>query len=156
MALITQAEFERRVGPRSVATYLDDDGDGVADADRVTEVLEEASAIVVGILLGSFSTAQVTNLAANDYALRGAVSDVAADLMARRRPELLSADGTTPYTSWRKSAEAVLERIARAERRAGAEATQGTNKNLRGRVNIDPPQFTFAASKGNSQGPGGY
>ena len=157
MALISQADLEKRFGPQTIATYLDDDGNDVAEADRVTEVLEEASDIAAGILLGSFSTAQITLLAANDYAVRGAVADIAADLMARRRPELLTSDGTTPYTAIRRTAELVLERHAKLEGRFVGEAVAaGSNQNIRAQPNRVPYPAVFVSSKDDPIGPGGF
>jgi predicted aconitase len=155
-ALFTQVDLERRIGPQTLAQYTDDNRDKIADASIVTEILEEASDICRGILRGSFSDAQIATLAANDFAVRGALCDIGADLSARRRPALLSADGSTPYTTWRRNAEQTLERIAKLQRRAAGETLAGVNRNIRARPNRDPYPAIFVGTKANPRGPGGF
>lgn len=155
-ALATQAELELHVTPNALARYLDDDGDGEADARPTEQILLRASQEAKAHLLPAFSTDQIEGLAAADPAIRGAVLDIAADLMARRRPALLTADGKTPYTGWRDQAEAYLKSVAKGEARSAAEESAGLNQNLAVTVNIDPVDFSFARTADRKTGRGGF
>jgi len=154
--LITQAQLELRVGAQTVARYCCDTGADVADVTIVTEVLDEAEDIGAGLLLPGFSDAQIVLLAANGPAVRGALLAIAADLMARRRPALLDAEGRTPYSGWRKSAEQVLQRAGQAQTRLRAESAAGNNQLISVSTNRTPPQLIFAGTKANPRGPGGF
>lgn len=158
VALATQADWELLVGSQNLAQMLDDDGDGVADAATVTAILEYASRIAEGLLLGAFGSASViATLVAADVALKLSVCEIASDLAARRRPAFLSADGKTPYTGWRDRAEATLREVANAHRRSVGEATAGANQTILTQTNLaDRSEFTFAAVDGNEPGPGGF
>lgn len=159
--LITQADLERRVGARTVAQFLSDDGGQAPDPTLVNEVLDEASRRAEGLLLPAFSLESVVKLALDDVAVRGDICDIAADLMSRRRPALLADDGTTPYSKWRKDAEEHLKLVAKNELRlAGERGPSGAGVNraitIANKPNIDPPQFVFAGTKDRPGGTGGF
>ena len=154
--LITQAQLELRRGVKTVAQYCCDTGAAVANPTIVNEILEEAEDIGAGLLLPGFSDAQVVLLAANGPAVRGALLDIAADLMARRRPALLAPDGSSPYSKDRKAAEGVLERAGQAQRRLRAEKVAGPNQLIGNSVNRDPPPLIFSGNKAEPWGRGGF
>ena len=154
--LITQAQLELRRGVKTVAQYCNDIGGATADATIMDEVLSEAEDIGAGLLLPGFTDAQVVLLAANGPAVRGALLDIAADLMARRRPALLLPDGSSPFAKDRKLAEGVLERAGQAQRRLRAEKTAGTNKLIGNSTNLDPHELIFSGNAASPYGKGGF
>ncbi len=164
MAAATIADLERRLTPRVVVDLLDDDGDGVADAAVVADVLGEALAITHGILKSGYVDDDVrTVLIEGDPAVKGALLDIAASI-AGRRPSALGGAGPGnpggPYSTWRKEAEAVLERMASAERRIRAEDTAtGAARNAHvsaGATRVPAADFVFGGSGGSSRNPGGF
>lgn len=155
-ALITKARLELRVGAQTLARFLDDDGDGNADADPTEEVLLESSQIARGILLSGFTLAQIDTLAEADLAVRGAICDIACDLMARRRLHLLNDDGKTPYSGFRDRAEALLKRVAAGDQRSAGEEEAGANATIAVTTSLSPVSHIFRASKANPTGPGGF
>ena len=156
MALVEQADVERRIGRQSFARLCDDDGDGVADPAVVADLLEEATHVAEGILLRAFSRATIAKLAATDVALRGAICDLAIGLAGRRRPELLGPNGN-PYTEMRKEGERVLAMMCKAEQRIAAEENVGANATIGGATTRPvPPRHVFATSRTNPRGSGGF
>ena len=156
MPTITQAQLELRVGAGTVALYCCDDGTGVASSTVLAEILGEAEDEGSGLLGPGFTNAQVVLLLQNDLAVRGAFLDIAADLMSRRRPALVDGEGRTPYSAWRKRAEAVLERAGQAQVRFKGEAQAGQNAGVFGvSSNVDPPAFTFLSTT-DKPGGGGF
>jgi hypothetical protein len=154
--LVTRAQLELRFGPRTVALYVDDDGDELGDSAVMALVLQEGSQRAVGLLLPGFSEAQILKLVDNDAAVRGYVLDICADVMGRRRPEHFDADGNTPYTKIRERAEAELSRIAKAETRARGESQAATNEVLQSRTNLTPSPLQFSKSTTYPTGQGGF
>ena len=157
--LITQAMLERRVGTKTVAQYCNDTGATVADATIVGEILDEAVDVSVGLLGPGFTPAQVDLLAANDAGVRGAMLDIAADLMGHRRPALIGPDGKSPWGGWRTKAEDVLERAGQAQRRLKGEfVTGGAGPNALAHVttSLDPPALQFAPTRDSPRGTGGF
>lgn len=154
--LITQADIEQRIGAAELVRLLDDDGDGVADSGNVTWALTAASAIAKGILYRAFSSeTKIEALVAADPGVLNDVVEIAVGLAGTRRPQLLGADGRSPYSHWRKDAEARLDRVASAKTRAIGEATAGLNETVYS--NVSPTRTPlFAATKLNPTGPGGF
>lgn len=157
-ALITLAQLERRFGPATVARYLDDTGDEEAEQSVEEEVRQEATQVAEGLLKPAFTLEQMKAMVEIDFAFRGLMLDIAADVMARRRPENLDKDGNTPYTGVRNAAETRLKEIAKAEARLIAEETTGPNRKLQARTNIDRTTYplTFPPSSNDPVGPGGF
>lgn len=156
--LFTQQDLERHIGPTEVAQLLDDDGDGVADAANVAQVIDVASDMAVGLLRGGFSEAQILDLAANDWAVKEAVLDIAAGLCGKRRKEFGGASGEYPYKGRRDEGIQTLKDIAAAKRRAKGEATAGINQRIGTTVNVnrDEAPLVFTPTKKNPVGPGGF
>lgn len=158
--LITQSDIELRMGEADFARFCDDDGDGVADTGPVKSILAEASAIAKDILWSAFpSVALIEGLMSHSPSAKGAVCDIACALAGKRRREFLGPDGKNPYSDWKKDGEAMLERIAKGERRLSAEETQGRNQTIGNRVNRSDDatfQFAFPGTRKNPHGPGGY
>lgn len=157
-ALITLGQMERRFGPETVTRYFDDTGNEEAEQPVEEEVRIEATQIAEGILKGGFNLEQMKAMAAIDFAFRGLMLDIAADVMARRRSENLDKDGNTPYTGIRNAAEKRLKEIAEVKVRLIAEETTGANQKLTARTNIDRTTFpfTFPPSSSDPNGPGGF
>lgn len=157
-ALITLAQLERRFGPLTVARYLDDDGDEEAEQSVAEEVLLEATQVAEGLMKPGFSLAQMEVMVENDLAFRGLMLDIAADIMARRRPELLDKDGGTPYLGIRNLAEKRLKEIARAEARLIGEESAGSNQKLACTTNINRRTYplVFQPTNEDPTGPGGF
>jgi len=155
-ALITRAQLERRFGPRTVAQYVDDDGDEQADAATMEDVLESASQCAEGALGHGFGQAQIQKLVDNDAHVRGLICDIAADEMSRRRPEHFDEQGTGPYTAIRKAAELKLKDIGQAKARARGEQQAGPNNVITTKVSVDPPCLQFARTKEHPNGRGGF
>lgn len=159
-ALVTQAGLERRIGgPRYLVQLTDDNGDGVADADTVAQILDEASRIGEALLWDGWpNNDQIAALVAADVALQGAIYDIACGLAGDRRPEWRAADGEPFYSTRRTRGEAYLREVAMAKgRRSRAEGAVGANAIVGPRTTAqNPPVFTFAASSSNTKGPGGF
>jgi hypothetical protein len=114
--------------------------------------------VALGICLPAFSVAELTNMADADFAFRGYILDIAADIMARRRSEAINEKGETPFTAIRKLAEEKLEKIADAKRRMAGEESAGLNRKLSIRTNIDRSvnPLIFQPTKNNPGGSGGF
>jgi hypothetical protein len=154
--LVTQAQLELRVGVHTVARYCCDDGSDVANPAIVDEVLSEAEDEGIGLLGAGFTPDQIVQLATDDASVRGAFLDIAADLMGRRRPSFLDAEGRSPFSQWRKRAEDVLERAGQAQRRFKGESTAGRNRLLGASTNRQPHAPIFVGTKDNPTGSGGF
>lgn len=157
-SLVTRAQLELRFGPRTVALYLDDDGDEVADSPATEEVLQAGSHCAGGHLLPGFSEAQIQKLVDNDAHVRGLVLDICADEMGRRRPEHLDAEGNTPYTKIRERAEEKLAKIGVAEARAKGETQSATNEVINTTTNLDAvtQPLIFTRTTAFPKGQGGF
>lgn len=157
-AIITQRMLELRFGAKTVRDLLDHDRDGAADPERVEEVLNEATDVVIGILSVGFTFDQIVNLAERDYALKGYCCDVAIGVAAKHRPGLLGEDGKTPFEAIGDRAEAKLKEIANGTRRLSAEAVEGRNLKIGTSVNRGVPPYNpiFQGTANNKTGPGGF
>jgi hypothetical protein len=155
--VITQQDVEDRIGPERLAQLLDDDGDGVADAPLVGRLLQQATDRGAGRLLKAFSADQIAKLAAADAGLRDAFVDLFLMFAGQHRPEFVDANGRSVFAEIGRGGLATLGDYAAARDRILAEETKGTNQLLGFRVTrARPPIFTFAATKGNPRGPGGF
>lgn len=156
--LITLAQMERRFGPQTVSRYMDDDGDDEAESTVEEDVRLEATQVAEGLLKPGFSLAQMEEMAKTDLAFLGLMLDIAADIMARRRPENLDKDGNTPYTGIRNKAEQRLKEIAKAAARLIAEEDAGSNQKLAVRANINRRTYplVFQPTNEDPTGPGGF
>lgn len=155
--LITQADIENRISPRELVALADDDGDGEADASKITQAIQVASDAGYAALLGAFSSnARVKTLVQNDAAAKNDVVEIAVGWLGTRRPHMMAADGKTPYSSWRSDAEKRLKQLKDAEIRSPGEETAGANSTLATSVNRDPPDFMFVGTRQNPRGKGGF
>jgi hypothetical protein len=155
-ALITQADVERRIGARTLAQLLDDDGDEVADAANVTWMLNTASRIAEGALKPGFPTAAlVATLVAADAAVLNDVVEIAAGLAGGHKPGLVGADGRSPYDGWRDKAEKRLVALGKAESRATGEETAGNNRKLATSKSCGR-ELLFSSTPSNPTGSGGF
>lgn len=84
-AIITEAQFENRLGREVVARIYDDNNDGVADANPVIQLLEDASSKVRGAIGPVFDSLQLTAANSSDASeLRRITLDVAVAMAAQR------------------------------------------------------------------------
>jgi hypothetical protein len=160
--LIDQADIERRIGgPATLVRLTDDNGDGIADAAIVAEIISEASGLGVGLLWNGFpSEPQITTLVDADISVKNAIVDIACALCGQRRPEWVN-DRGEPMMLWRrKQGEGVLRDIVKRDRRSGGEATAGTNTLTRSRRSARTTsgcaKSYFANSDKDPKGPGGF
>jgi hypothetical protein len=153
---IALVDIEQRIGARTAAQFLDDDGDGLADGGAVDTFIAEASAYADSLLGASFGI-QVLPLHAQDPRFKGAVADIAIGLAAERRPEFMRADGKFPYAERFARGKETLHALGVGWERLGTEATYGPNPAAEGRVASQiPAQHVFATSRTNPKGSGGF
>lgn len=93
MALITSAEWSRILTAARVVDLCDDDGNGTADADVVSDVLDQASDLVQEYA----RRAGVTLTAPCTASMARRVAMIAAHYAAQRRPQYRDATGRAPY-----------------------------------------------------------
>lgn len=156
--LITQAELERRIGADRARQLLDDDRDGQADQAAFEEVIQEASDVAGGELLGAFSQDQIVRLAAADRGLRGAVILVALGVLGERRPEFVDPQGRPLFAGFYdrgvarlKAYRSTASRIA-AEEKEGQNLTMGTRLRAPRGVGV----FSFVPTRRNPKAGGGF
>ena len=150
------ADIAARIGGRTAAQLLDDDGDGEADQAVVDTFIGEASAYADSLLLGSFGVAVLPSHAA-DPRFKGAVADIAIGLAAERRPEFMRADGKFPYAERFARGKETLKALGVGWERLGSEATYGPNPAIAGRIaTTTPAEHVFAGSRTNPKGSGGF
>ena len=158
--LISQSDLERRFTPATVLRFADDAGVGDPSDAGVSSIvsgaIQEASAIAQGLLRNSWTTEQVVILAQEDPSVAGAVADIAIALLARRRPEFLSSDGTTLYSGTRREAERVLKAMADRDISPPGDTAAGPNKTIGTYPNRPATSLIFQGSSGNNRGPGGF
>jgi hypothetical protein len=153
---IALADIEQRIGKRTAAQFLDDDGDGEADAAVVDTFVTEASAYADSLLGASFGI-QVLQEHAQDPRFKGAVADIAIGLAAERRPEFMRADGKFPYAERFARGKETLHALGVGWERLGTEATYGPNPAAQGRSAARiPTHHVFATSRTNLKGSGGF
>lgn len=158
--LISQSDLELHIGVQTVAQLSTDDGSETPNAAVIAKVLQGASDAARGILRSGFSDDQVDDLVdalvGDDQAVKDHVLDIAAGLLGQRRPGLLSPDGTTPFSGFRRAAEKALKETAAGKRRAAGETNAGSNSKLKARTNQSTKKPVFASTKDDPVGPGGY
>lgn len=93
MALITSAEWSRILTAARVVDLCDDDSNGTADADVVSDVLEQASDLVQEYA----RRAGVTLTAPCTASMARRVAMIAAHYAAQRRPQYRDTTGRAPY-----------------------------------------------------------
>jgi hypothetical protein len=150
------ADLELRIGARTTAQLLDDDGDGVADGGVVDTFIGEASAYADSLLVASFGI-QVLPHHAQDPRFKGAVADIAIGLAAERRPEFMRADGKFPYAERFARGKETLHALGVGWERLGTESVYGSNPAAAGRAATPlPTEHVFAPSRANPRGAGGF
>lgn len=158
-AIPTVAQLQKRFG-RVVLQFADDANTlSITDTDtagNITEILEEATALALGILGNSWTHAEAAALAAADPSVLGAMCDIAISLLARRKPEFLGPDGVTLYRQFRKDAEAVLKQMALRERTPPGVQTAGENRTIGTDTNRPATALLTQATRANPRGPGGF
>lgn len=139
---ITQADIELRLSPRTVLAIFDDDNDGVADADAVAAIIDDAEAHVDAALLG-FIDMPAINPA--DRLIKRAALNFAIAFSFERHPEYVRSFGEEPRIHY-KRAEDYLDKIQAARRRLPDNnsdltvAAGGTVKNVGGIVTDSGPR----------------
>lgn len=90
---ITQDQLSRRISPTSLRRIYDDNLDGVADVDPVTQLRRDASSKVAGYLVGITDLAAVQTAATADTAheVVRITLDVAYAYAVQRFPEVMPA-----------------------------------------------------------------
>ena len=156
--LVSRKQLDSRFGPRTVALFLDDDGDEQSESSNEEDVLQAGSDCTYGHLLPGFTEAQILKLVDNDAHMRGMVLDICADEMGRRRPAHIDKDGNSPYTKIRENAEKKLAKIGAAAARAKGETQSANNALLRTRTNLDAVSdpLIFTRTTGRPTGQGGF
>lgn len=91
VALFTQAELERFVGGDSVRRILDDDRDGTADANAVTDIITDASAHVLSAYYQTYD--EVPDADAIPARLKTLGKHAGKAYLAIRHPEYVRFDG---------------------------------------------------------------
>lgn len=155
---LTQLDLERRIGPQRLAQLCDDDRDNVADVGVVEEVIQEASDRGYGLLLRGFTLSEAEQLVAADAAAKGAFVHIALGLCGLRRPEFMGPDGKPLYWQVMQAGLQTLRDIGSKKERLSAEEQVGRNRQLGTRTSgrAVPATFTFAKSKTDLKGPGGF
>lgn len=155
VAIIVLADLEARFGAARVRQYLDDDGDGVADATVVTEVLADANGDVVSRLLRKGHSEAEIELLKGDPWVKRRACEIAIAYASERKPEWLNANGEGPFEAVRKRARADLKEWQMNEARIPTETDIAKRKNVGGDL-ARGPGFVFAESDDNPTGSGGF
>jgi hypothetical protein len=93
VALFTQAELERFVGADTVRRILDDDRDGTADENAVTDIIADASAHVLSAYYQTYD--EVPDEEAIPARLKTLGKHAGKAYLAIRHPEYVRFDGYT-------------------------------------------------------------
>lgn len=155
---VDRGDLERRMTADLLVQYCDDDNDGIADENAVSEVCEDADRALRSVLIGKgYTAAQLTKLE-SDKGLRRLGATIGAELAAFRRPALYLDDGTTLFTVAARTAKAELSRYASGELRSIAEDVAGKSANLNSLRTTTAPKFYVRADPNNpnDRGPGGF
>ena len=158
-ALITQADLELRIGARNLLKLTDEQHNATVTAALITRACAIATSVGVGLLMPGFEAdAQVQLLVENDEGVKNAFVEIAIAWLGGRKPGMLAADGSTPFSNWRAPAEKMLAEIAAGKRRAAGEVLAGTNKAaIPMRVQpLAAGDTIFLATTDNPTGPGGF
>lgn len=163
-ATINGTDLERIIGAAQVDRLADDDGDGLRDAAIVDEICQQAEDLARSYLLKSYGDEQIDKMLASDgtgdRAVRVQMTWIAAELLAERRHEFLNAEGKGNYWLQYERAVKYLERIGKGQGHSVAQPTAGASARQGGTVSptlpADVPPLTFATSKNNPFGSGGF
>jgi hypothetical protein len=145
--LITQQQVSNRLGATRLARLTDDNRDGSADTDIVTQLRRDASSKVVGYLLPVMGSVTAIVAAAADDSAHEIVRvtlDVFEAFVARRHPEVMR---NADWAEMLKAAERDLKNIREAYTRVDTDAAPNPPANVGGEVYPDPtsePVYTFA------------
>ncbi len=162
--IIVIADLSNQVGLNRVLQFFDDDGDGVVtDADpNVVAILDQAEGQFYSRMLRAYPDKATLILLANaDPIVKGHIVWLACELMAERRVEFTNAEGWGAFQVQYNRAMKEIDLLSKGAVRSIGEATVGQGANTGGRLqprqNIGTTkQFTFAPSKGDPNGPGGF
>jgi len=141
--------------------FFDDDGDGVADASIVAEVLADADADVRAHLKGKGYTDDDLDQLVADQTLRRTAAAIAMGYAGERRSEWLNDQGQGRFHQVRERAIQRLKAMQKADLRIPSEAAVGVkNKRVGAGIDAADPPFVFAASAADrasgKPGPGGF
>jgi hypothetical protein len=155
---VDKGDLERRITSDLLIQYCDDDNDGAADDNAVSEVCEDADRALRAVLIGKGYTPEQLTKLESDKGLRRLGATIGAELAAFRRPALFLADGTTLFTVAARTARAELSKYASGELRSIAEDVAGKSANLQSLRTTTTPKFYVRAdpSDPNDRGPGGF
>lgn len=153
--LVTQADVEARFPPLVVRQLFSDDGSSTP-GPRLAAALDEASRQGEALLLAAWPLESIALLVQNDSAVKGAICRLVIAIGADGKPEW-SGDGA-PYQTLEKKARAWLQDLATAAIGSRGEEQAGANTVQLARLQNDrsPPNFMFAATKGNPRAGGGF
>ena len=159
MDFVTQEDLERRIGADRVTELCDDDNDGVADDEIVSEILGDANREVASILYGKgFARDDLTKLA-RDRFIRRKAAMIAAQLAGERRTEWCNDRGEGPFHRMGQDGRKAIEKMSSGELRAALEETHGANRSIRGKTKTGCPTFIFNRNPDDPKdvrGRGGY
>lgn len=159
MDFTSEADLVKRIGRDRVDQLLDDDGDGVADAEALAEIVDDANKTTGSLLLKKGFTADDLGELARDRFIRRRATEIAAMYAGRRRAEFLNAAGDGPYDKIGQAARTELKEMARGELRAPLEAVVGGNTTVRGATTARDPVYLVARNPNadpSDPGPGGF
>jgi hypothetical protein len=160
MAQLTDADLVQLIGAAKVDELSDDNGDGIRDDGVVEGVLAQAEDFGASFLLKGWSREQIDELIRADASLRTQFAWIACEMLSERRPQFLAADGKGAYWAQYERAQAYLTRLSKAKGHSVGEATAGASAQRGGRINPPrdalEPTHTFAPSKNNPRGSGGF
>ncbi len=117
--LVTKEQLEARIGAQLLQRCADDNNDGQSDPSVVDQILADASGYVRGGM-PQYNPADLTpaNALVTDE-LRRLALDAAEMLCAKRRPTVVK----RPWMDLKESLDKDLERIMRAQRSLGSNAS---------------------------------
>ena len=139
---ITSTQLSNRMSAAKFRRLLDDDADGTADTDAVTQLLADASGKVAGYLQGTYDIAAVT-LNTPPEVVRLTL-DVAVAMAAIRHPEAMPG---TDGIELMKLADKDLQSLRANKTSLGVDTTPEPAANQGGEIFPDPSTetvYTFA------------
>lgn len=160
---LTYADLVSRVGSERALRFFDDDNDGVLSSPElalVDDCLIAAEGQAYSVMLSAWPKAQVIQLAQNDALFKQHVAWVALEIASERRPEFCQPDGSGQFVMQYKRALDHFKALKQNGARSVGEAVAGRAGTAGGTVNppavANTPQFTFAPSRNNPSGSGGF
>lgn len=158
MPFTSKADLENRMGADRLRQFTDDDNDGVADDDAISEVVDDTDAEIRSVLIGKgYSEDQLTKME-GDKALRRIAARIGAEYAGDRRAEFKNPDGTNAYSEQAERARRELDKYARGEKRSAAEPQAGKSANLKSLRTAGEPRYVVRANPRDpdDNGPGGF